>query len=368
MTFWCAALCRSLPHSFGCPAWRGACWPRRERARVSDVRAAIVVAALCWAGLILTHNLTALMAAGATVVVVLAVLIAQRVQGKRTAAGPALLRLAWAFALGLLLSAWYSVPALLEASNVAIGQMRDSGYTNHFAEWGSLFAWAFPYPYPGAANATVPLPAWLVLPALAAILLLLQRRKGVKGAAATAMTVVATVSLLLVTLWLMTASSAWVWRVFAPLLSRLQFPWRWQAIMAAAVAVALALILHALLKGQGRTAVRVIALVAAAFVTAYTVTAAPWAGDANLPDLSRAAMWEFDAAQGQVGATWTGEFLPRWVTEQRWAIGRAPSDPAESLSETQQGDPSEASVTLLDDGYLHAQYAICGAVELRPAL
>ena len=33
-------------------------------------------------------------------------------------------------------------------------------------------------------------------------------------------------------------------------------------------------------------------------------------------------MWREDAANGQVGATWTGEFLPLTVTEQRWALGR----------------------------------------------
>ncbi len=33
-------------------------------------------------------------------------------------------------------------------------------------------------------------------------------------------------------------------------------------------------------------------------------------------------MWAEDAANGQVGATWTGEFLPQTVKEQRWALGR----------------------------------------------
>lgn len=33
-------------------------------------------------------------------------------------------------------------------------------------------------------------------------------------------------------------------------------------------------------------------------------------------------MWQEDAEAGQVGATWTGEFLPMTVSEQRWALGR----------------------------------------------
>jgi hypothetical protein len=39
-------------------------------------------------------------------------------------------------------------------------------------------------------------------------------------------------------------------------------------------------------------------------------------------------MWETDRENGQVGATWTGEYLPVWVTEQRWALARPLPDPA----------------------------------------
>jgi hypothetical protein len=33
-----------------------------------------------------------------------------------------------------------------------------------------------------------------------------------------------------------------------------------------------------------------------------------------------------------VGATWTGEFLPRTVSEQRWALGRSRTDAADGLA------------------------------------
>ena len=46
------------------------------------------------------------------------------------------------------------------------------------------------------------------------------------------------------------------------------------------------------------------------------------------PDISTEAMWELDRQNGQVGATWTGEYLPIWVTEQRWAIAHPLPDPA----------------------------------------
>ncbi|MGH2544569.1 MAG: hypothetical protein ACRDIB_17390, partial [Ardenticatenaceae bacterium] len=50
----------------------------------------------------------------------------------------------------------------------------------------------------------------------------------------------------------------------------------------------------------------------------------PW--ETREVDVARhpAQMWEEDAAVGQVGATWTAEFLPRVVEEQRWALARAP--------------------------------------------
>ena len=324
------------------------------RAHTDQRRAAtMLVAGLCWAGLILTHNLTALLAAVACAIAVTVVVATQYAQGKRTDIAPALWRLAGAFVLGVLLSAWYSVPALLETGNVGIGQETLNGYANHFVQWTSLFDWRFPYAYPAAADTTIPLPGWLVIPALGVILLLLHRTAA-KGSAARTALILATVSVLLVSIWLTTASSAFVWRVFAPILSRLQFPWRWQAIVTPAVSVALALLMHALLKGRRGTQVRIIALLAATFVTSYTVTAAPWPRAANSPvDTSRAAMLAFDAAQGQVGATWTAEFLPRWVAEQRWAIGREPSDGAPPPAA-----PVDAEATLAGDGYMHAAYAI----------
>jgi len=57
-------------------------------------------------------------------------------------------------------------------------------------------------------------------------------------------------------------------------------------------------------------------------------------------------MWAEDAATGQVGATWTGEFLPLTVTEQRWALGR----PREGAVDGAALQPAPA-VTLTRRGY-----------------
>ena len=38
-------------------------------------------------------------------------------------------------------------------------------------------------------------------------------------------------------------------------------------------------------------------------------------------------MWHEDYAAGQIGATWTAEYLPLTVREERWAIPRPPATP-----------------------------------------
>jgi len=71
-------------------------------------------------------------------------------------------------------------------------------------------------------------------------------------------------------------------------------------------------------------------------------------------DITAAGMWAFDSQNGQVGASWTGEFLPDEVTEQRWAIGRAPSDGSSAAALT----PVEMSALPQKVGYNSAAYKV----------
>ena len=40
-------------------------------------------------------------------------------------------------------------------------------------------------------------------------------------------------------------------------------------------------------------------------------------------DVTTRRMWTEEREAGQIGSTWTGEYVPTWVKEQRWAIGRS---------------------------------------------
>jgi hypothetical protein len=64
-------------------------------------------------------------------------------------------------------------------------------------------------------------------------------------------------------------------------------------------------------------------------------------------------MWREDAEAGQVGATWTGEFLPLTVYEQRWALGRSRPDAVDG-----QAPVPLPQVQLKRLGYLFAELGI----------
>lgn len=315
--------------------------------------------ALCWAGLIITHNLTAMMAAiTAAVVVPVAAIFPFALQPEASYARR-LLR--WAGAalgpllLGALVSAWYWVPAILDARWVGIGSGTETaGYAGHFASLGDLFAWSLVFPYPPAAAPTVPLPAWLLLiVALAALGLAWRRRSTPAGALAGGLAAV------LVAVWLTTASSAVVWQLLEPLLGKLQFPWRWQALAGTGLAVLLAVgwqVVSGRNSGDKRAfAPLLLSIAVGGYLTAYAtlgLSTTPAGGSAA--DITTAGMWAFDSQNGQVGASWTGEFLPNEVTEQRWAIGRAPSDGSSAAALA----PVDLSALPQKVGYDSAAYAV----------
>jgi len=319
---------------------------------------ASVAAALGWAGLILTHNLTALMAALAGLAMAALWTAAVLLRGPRGDRRRALLAgpwaLTWPLALGAGLSAVYALPALLEAPWVGLAAGADGrGYAAHFAGLAGLFDRSLIYRYPAASQLTVPAPGYAaLLLILVALALLLPHSRGRRlGLGISA-------GMTLGALWLSTASSAFLWDALARVLGKLQFPWRWQTVAGLALACTLGWLLD--IGGRWLASAGPLARPRLAW-WAITCGLAGWLafhGYAGLPsapatfrpaDLTTAQMWEFDARHGQLGATWTAEFLPRWVTEQRWAIGREPSGTAAAA---QPARPAFRSVRVLAQSHL----------------
>lgn len=343
----------------------------RMRPLASALSGPFVATALCWAGLLLTHNLTALMAGFMAAICALVWLIHGLIRKDARPVMRALVTCAAAWAVGTLVAAWYVAPALLDADMVGIGSEDPTGYANHFATWATLFSWRIPFAYPSAADATVALPGVVLIVGLCALVLLVARRS--RGQR---MVIGVTLIVLCVSIWLTTASSAPVWQLLQPVLGRLQFPWRWQSLAAGAFALLVAFLIdaprtrspeidepginwpkanwrsvHARPMLSWTLAAAISALLLVISLGGLHWQPATLAGE----DVTTAGGWAWDDHFGQTGVTWAGEFLPRWVTEQRWAIGRAPETPAS------EGMPAATgSLHLVEAGYQRARFDTTG--------
>ncbi len=308
------------------PATAYASWRLARRKALSY--ADMALAALTWTGLLLTHNLTALMWVP---MVVLAMALLRQFH--------LLVRVLGAMVVGGLLAAFYVVPVLGEIRWVGIGATPSGeGYTRHFASLSNLFTWTYVFPYPAASDPTVPVPGYVLFVLVAGSagvlgLWLGERRRiappsrwsaKLKGEVSPVPILLVSLFVLVLTLWLTTDASAWVWRWLPPL-HTLQFPWRWHTVAALALAITLTLSLNILFANTRPTTVLLYGGLAL-FFTLHALAGLPDAVR-TLPqvEITPEAMWAFDREHGQVGASWTAEFLPRWVREQRWAISRPPT-------------------------------------------
>ncbi|RME62748.1 MAG: hypothetical protein D6790_05800, partial [Caldilineae bacterium] len=273
--------------------------------------------ALAWAGLVLTHNLTTLLMVLAAVPHLLLLAAWTRRWERLLPAG-----LSLALAMGL--SAGYWLPVLLESGAMGIGAGPSRGYENHLLAPGELFLRSLIYPYRDEQGLALVYPlSWLT-----PLLLLLAAALGLRRAHAGSVSHSGNVGpalayhlgLALVAVWMMTTLSLAIWHPLTPVLGHLQYPWRFLVLVAAGLLGAAGQVGQAL--GRARTLLWAPLVALALFVLALPgLPLKPL----DLPAAqvwSPVPMWEADAAVGQVGATWTGEFLPVTVTEQRWALGR----------------------------------------------
>jgi 6-pyruvoyl-tetrahydropterin synthase related domain len=290
---------------------------------------------LAWVGLVYTHNLTAmLMIPVAGLYLLVMAVWTSRWRRLIPALGTLLL------ALGMTAPLW--LPFLAESAAVGIGLGPSDGYVKHLAPPGRFVQLSPLYRYGLERGGVVDHPlSWLTAALLLVVLALvawrLVRRQRIEAAPAVGFSLSLTAAAAL----MVTNASLPVWRATAPVSAQLQYPWRFMALASLGV-LGLAGALPSLLfpGGQddepGKLSLRsrerlkpflqvgVIVLIAGIFIlqalpsvpaNSLTLTDAEvWAPD---------RMWREDAEAGQVGATWTGEFLPLAVHEQRWALGRS---------------------------------------------
>jgi hypothetical protein len=243
-----------------------------------------------------------------------------------------ILALASALALALALTAFHWLPILTEAQYVGLGHGVSAGYENHLVSLSHLFDWSPAYPYtdePGVAP-TFPLGWFQVAILVAALVLPFRPHSGRWGSVF--FLVVALLSVFMLTLW-----SLPVWKLFERGLAFLQYPWRFQSLTALATAFLAGALYEAASSKQqalrlhsGQAAGGLLPKLAACCLLLATGLWTLWRlpYTPTSPDLSVEAMWQWDRYYGQIGATWTGEYLPIWVTEQRWAISHPATEPA----------------------------------------
>ncbi|MEZ4767820.1 MAG: 6-pyruvoyl-tetrahydropterin synthase-related protein [Caldilineales bacterium] len=269
---------------------------------------------LAWAGLVLTHNLTALMMAPVAVTQLL-VLAGTSHRWRRLAGA------AGSVALAAAITAVFWLPALAESRSVGLALGPSRGYAEHLLNGATVLRRSLAYfvNAPDTLGRIYPL-SWLALAlaALGAALLAVRwrQRQLPPGWPAAAFHL----GLAVVAMFMTTALALPLWDALLPALGQLQYPWRLLLLEAVGL-MGIAAALPALLP-RIRPAILIAAVAALSMLVALPglrvepLRLSPveqW-----LPD----HMWQGDAAAGQVGATWTGEFLPLTVGEQRWALGR----------------------------------------------
>jgi hypothetical protein len=289
--------------------------------------------ALAWAGLAYTHNLTLLLMA--PVWLLFALLLAIRSDKLNRFWGTA-----GAVVLGAGLSAALWLPFLAESKLVGIGLGVSDGYRNHLAPLRELIQLRPVYHYRashgvGVAEHPLGWPAVLFAALSAAWLIAAPlRRKRIPDAGVAWFGL----GLFAVTSLLTTAPALPVWRLAQPVIAQLQYPWRFMTLAALGLSLAAGVLAVSATQdgrpttpadtqaGPGRFAYIWGGVVLALSIVyiAYGLARVPIAPLSLAPAeaWSTARMWADDAAAGQVGATWTGEFLPQTVREQRWALGR----------------------------------------------
>ncbi|MDY7041634.1 MAG: 6-pyruvoyl-tetrahydropterin synthase-related protein, partial [Chloroflexota bacterium] len=278
------------------------------RLRESPAAGNVALLGLTYGGLVLTHNVSALIFS--PFILCLALFLAWWSPGvTKTTRRAVLLAMALGLLLGLALSAWFWIPALGEQSAVRLGveNIQTQGYFHHgghFRGW-NLVQHTPLFDYELGAGRT-PFAMGLVQAAMTVVALLVVaidwvRRRQVDWLSAFLVALLALATLLI------TPLSRPLWDNL-PLLSFAQFPWRFLSVQAffAALVIAYA--------GERVHRSRIFAIVVAALLL---LSAGLGLHPEFLPithaDVTPQRLMLFEVFSGNVGSTVRYEYLPRWT-------------------------------------------------------
>lgn len=295
-----------------------------DRAAVAPRTSSWMALGASGAGLIVTHNVSALLFAPFAAAYAGARLIVMA----RERRGQLLKAFAFAVALALGLSAWFWAPALIEASGVQLDEQTTGyfNYANHFrtdnlVQWNVLFDYSADAPHApmqmGALHA-----AGALLGLAGAILA--RRSIGRRG-------LLAHTGLFAASTFMMLPVSAAVWE-YLPLLKLAQFPWRMLSVQAV-FASALAGYIAPAIVGDGRvqTAARACAcgLIMAAVIASGAARLPAERLDIRAVDVTPQTLGFYEWFTGNVGTTIRAEYLPRTAQPRPWTapsiLGRSPA-------------------------------------------
>lgn len=258
--------------------------------------------AVTYASLVLTHNISALLFSPLLGVWLLVEALARGGrEGRRI-----LLVGAGALGLGLALSAWFWAPALRETVLVQLEE-QTSGYFHYAGHFrgADLVQGTVIHDYT-IMEGRDPFDMGLVQAAMGCLgLVVLVWRMAKKQKVALSFYLAAFV--LLLSTWLMTPSSRWIWD-HVPLLPYVQFPWRLLSIQALAIAL-LASQLPDLLRGRPSATLGVFLaiLAAVAALVGLRVDHLPLSED----DVTPQRLMLYETYSGNIGTTVRHEYLPQ---------------------------------------------------------
>ncbi len=265
---------------------------------------------LAWAALILTHNLTAMMAALVLAVSLTAIAILQgrnrvfRTSGPFLAAAP--------LAVGALVSAWYSLPALLELKWVLNGNGIDTGrYLFYFSPWAELFDLHLLFDSYSMVD-HVKLPLYVIPVVIGALVAVVFRSSN-----SARRFIVGALLLTLASIWMSSETSSPIWTLGRVLLEKLQLPWRWHIFVAFGTAGLLAALMDRFrsIRRLPAATMPLLALCACAYLLASSLVNLDYetVDNSSLEEVQSDSFvnWLLFENEGQ----WGRDFMPIWLFE-----------------------------------------------------